>query len=91
MANKVSLAKGFLKLALPVLALLAIGLKWYSASTALAEAVQSREIRVVNTSGVTGQNVSLSVELVALGTENALGFSLNFNSAVFSNPTAVLG
>ncbi|MEK7832337.1 MAG: IPT/TIG domain-containing protein, partial [Acidobacteriota bacterium] len=92
MANKVSLAKGFLKLALPVLALLAIGLNWHSSATgSAARAVQAREVRVVNTSGVTGQSVTISVELVAQGNENALGFSLNFNAAVFSNPVAALG
>ncbi len=92
MANKVSLVKGFLKLALPLLALLAIGLNWHSsAAGVVAGAVQAREVRVVNTSGVTGQSVTASIELVAQGNENALGFSLNFNAAVFSNPVVALG
>ena len=88
MANKISSAKGFLKLALLMLALLAIGWNWNSAS---AGVVQSREIRVVNTSGVSGQSVSVAVELIAQGNENALGFSLNFPTAIFSNPTAAIG
>ncbi|MFN0109340.1 MAG: IPT/TIG domain-containing protein [Blastocatellia bacterium] len=94
MANNVSLAKGFLKLALPVLALLAIGLNWQSSigsASGFTESAQSREVRVVNTTGVSGQNVVLSVEMVAQGNENALGFSLNFNPAVFSSPTVALG
>jgi uncharacterized protein (TIGR03437 family) len=85
MANKLSLAKGFLKVALPVLALLAIGLNWHSTSA------QSRQIRVVNSGGISGQNVNVAVELVAQGNENALGFSLNFPTAVLSNPTAAIG
>ncbi len=85
MANKISLAKGFLKVALPVLALLAISLNWHSTSG------QSRQIRVVNSGGISGQNVNVAVELVAQGNENALGFSLNFPTAVLSNPTAAIG
>ena len=90
MVNKVSLAKGFLKAALPVLTLLAIGLVWQP-FTAKSVAAQAREVRVVNTIGVSGSNVSFPIELVAQGNENALGFSLSFDSTVFSSPTAVLG
>ncbi len=86
MAKKNSSAKVFLKLAL--LALLAIGLNWNSASSGAA---QSRQIRVVNASGVGGQTVNVAVELVAQGNENALGFSLNFPTAIFSNPSASIG
>lgn len=88
MANKISFAKRFLKWALPVLALLAIGWGWNAASTGLA---QGRQIRVVNTSGVAGQTVTVAVELVAQGNENALGFSLNFPTAIFSTPSVSLG
>lgn len=91
MANKVSLAKGFLKLAAPLSALLAIAFAWQSYSMGSAAAAQAREVRVVNASGVSGQNVNFVVELVAQGNENALGFSLNFNPAVFSNPSVTLG
>lgn len=91
MANKVSLAKGFLKLAAPLSALLAIAFAWQSYSMGSAAAAQAREVRVVSTSGVSGQTVNFSVELVAQGNENALGFSLNFDPAVFSNPIATIG
>lgn len=91
MANKISLAKGFLKLALLTLALLAIGLKWNSTWAASADVLQSRELRAANTSGVSGQNVNVAIELVAQGNENALGFSLNFPPTIFSNPSVVLG
>lgn len=91
MANKISSAKVFLKLALLMSALLAIGLNWDSASTVWAGAAQARQIRVVNTNGVAGQTVNVAVELVAQGNENALGFSLNFPTAIFSNPSAAIG
>ena len=91
MANKISSAKGVLKLALLMLALWAIGLNWNSASTVSAGLAQSRQIRVVNTSAAAGQTVNVAVELVAQGNENALGFSLNFPTAIFSNPSAAIG
>jgi uncharacterized protein (TIGR03437 family) len=56
-----------------------------------AGAAQSREVRVVNTTAVAGQNVNVAIELVSLGNENALGFSLNFNPAILGNPSGALG
>ncbi len=91
MANKISFARGFWKLALPLLALVAIILTWQLPGNGSVKAAQGREVRVVNAGGISGQNVNFSIELVAQGNENALGFSLNFNPAVFSNPTAQLG
>ncbi len=52
---------------------------------------QTREIRLINATAVIGQTVNVSIELVAQGNENALGFSLNFNQAIFSNPVVTLG
>ena len=52
---------------------------------------QNREIRVVGTTVVSGRTVDLSVEIVAQGNENAIGFSLNFNPAILSNPVVTQG
>ncbi|MGH9939435.1 MAG: SBBP repeat-containing protein, partial [Blastocatellia bacterium] len=40
---------------------------------------QSRVVRVANINGQRGQQALVTIEIDALGTENALGFSLNFN------------
>ncbi len=91
MANKISFAKGFLKLVLAGSAFLAVVLMWQSSRFGAVLATQAREVRVVNANGISGQTVNVAIELVAQGNENALGFSLNFDPAVFSNPTAQLG
>lgn len=52
---------------------------------------QTREIRVLTGDAVAGQTVNIPVQLASLGTENAVGFSLNFNPAIFSNPIATPG
>jgi len=55
-------------------------------------AVQTdRVVRAVNTTASPGGTVNVSVELVAQGDENALGFSLNFDASILSNPQARLG
>lgn len=64
------------------------GADWHSPS---AEGLQNRIVRIVNTSAGAGQNVSVVVELLSQGNENALGFSLNFDASVFGNPSAALG
>ncbi len=51
----------------------------------------NRMVRVGNASGNSGSIVSVPVELLALGNENALSFSLNFNPAILSNPQVTLG
>jgi uncharacterized protein (TIGR03437 family) len=81
-------AKSFLTLAGLFIATLAIaaGLNSSQASPA-----QAREVRIVNVSATTGQNVNVAVELVSQGNENAIGFSLNFNPAVLSAPATVPG
>lgn len=91
MANKISFTKGFVKLVLAVSAFLAVVLTWQSSRFGSVLATQAREVRVVNANGISGQTVNFAIELVAQGNENALGFSLNFDPAVFSNPTAQLG
>lgn len=51
----------------------------------------ARLVRVVATSGAPSNPVSVPIELVSQGDENALSFSLTFDPAVLSNPQAVLG
>ncbi|MBI1765202.1 MAG: putative Ig domain-containing protein [Acidobacteria bacterium] len=51
----------------------------------------ARVVRVVASSGAPGSPVSVPIELVAQGDENALSFSLTFDPAVLSNPQAALG
>ena len=48
-------------------------------------------VRVINANGAGGAEVSVPVELVANGNENALGFSLNFNASVLGFVGASLG
>lgn len=44
--------------------------------------VLASQVRVVNTTTVSGGEATVRVQLVAQGNENALAFSMNFNSAV---------
>lgn len=55
------------------------------------EAAQARALRVVSASGMAGGSVAVTVELVAQGNENAVGFSLSFNPAQLANPQTVAG
>lgn len=71
-----------------MLVMMVIGSGWHPSR---ARTSQTRELRVVSNSVGAGQNVNVSIELIAQGNENALGFSLNFDTAIFSNPTASLG
>lgn len=76
--------RGAISAALAVV-LLALSGQW------TAGALQTREIRVVSAGATAGSNVGVLIELVSLGNENAVGFSLNFNPAVLSNPIVSLG
>lgn len=69
---------------------LCLGLTSFQSSTE-AGATQTREIRVVAADAIAGQTVNVLVELVSLGDENAIGFSLNFDPAILSSPVALLG
>jgi len=51
----------------------------------------NRLVRVGQAGGAPGGQVSVPIELVSQGDENALGFSLSFDPAVLGNPQAVLG
>lgn len=50
-----------------------------------------RIIRVVAASGTPGGTVSIPIEAVLQGNENAIGFSINFDPVVLSNPQVGLG
>jgi len=82
----------YLKIALFTLAIVALSLSLASPQvSSQAVAVQTREVRVAGASAVAGQSVNVSVELVSQGNENAIGFSLNFDPAILSNPMVSLG
>lgn len=57
----------------------------------LGTAAPSRQLRVIGGNATPGQNVSVNVELVAQGDENAAGFSLTYDPAILTNPQAALG
>jgi uncharacterized protein (TIGR03437 family) len=48
-------------------------------------------LRVTNASGAPGSSISVPVELVSQGDENAMGFSLSYPAATLTNTQAVLG
>jgi uncharacterized protein (TIGR03437 family) len=52
---------------------------------------QSRELRIVSASGLPGQTVTVAVELVASGSENAVGFSLAWDPLQLGTPQVVIG
>ncbi|MBS1795441.1 MAG: carboxypeptidase regulatory-like domain-containing protein [Acidobacteria bacterium] len=49
-----------------------------------------RQVRVVGGNAAPGQNVQATVQLVAQGDENSLGFSLNYDPATLLNPQVSL-
>jgi hypothetical protein len=51
----------------------------------------NRVVRVGQAGGAPGGQVSVPIELVAWGDENALGFSLTFDPAILSNPQVTPG
>ncbi len=80
--------KVFFRLAVFILTVCVLTL---ALSESKAHSIQIREVRVVNAIAAAGQTVNVSVELVSQGDENAIGFSLNFNQAIFTNPVVTLG
>lgn len=50
-----------------------------------------RAVTVVDATGAKGSSVTVPIQLVSQGDENALGFSLTFDTSILSNPQAVLG
>jgi hypothetical protein len=61
------------------------------AVAAQAEPEQNRTVRVVPATFQRGQNGTTNVELVALGTEFAVGFTLNFDATQLNFVSAVAG
>lgn len=51
----------------------------------------SRQLRIIGGDAKPGQNVNVVVEMVAQGDENSVGFSLNFNQTILSNPQVFAG
>ncbi len=51
----------------------------------------TRLARIGQAGGAPGGQISVPIELVAQGDENALGFSITFDPAVLDNPQAALG
>ena len=62
-----------------------------SQNATLAVSATPRTVRIVNGTAATGGFVELGVELVALGEENSLGFSLSFDPARVSYRSIDLG
>jgi len=54
-------------------------------------AAQTRAVRLTDAVAMAGGEASVAIGLTALGDENAVGFSLNFNPAILGNPRAALG
>ncbi len=67
------------------------GLQAVFAEPMNSEQAQARVVRAMNTSFERGQNGTLVIELDAQGNENALGFSLNFDSSQLRFVSASLG
>lgn len=59
--------------------------------TATPTPTTARVVRVISAIGSPGGTVVVPISLDSLGNEAALQFSINFNTAILSNPTAVLG
>lgn len=50
-----------------------------------------RLVHVQSTGGIIGQPVQVNILVDAMGDESAYGFTLNFNSAILTNPTTAIG
>jgi hypothetical protein len=57
----------------------------------LTVATNPRTVQVVNGSGGGGATITVPVLMTAQGDENAIGFSLNFDTTYLTNPSATLG
>ncbi|MGI8638570.1 MAG: M36 family metallopeptidase, partial [Pyrinomonadaceae bacterium] len=56
-----------------------------------AVAAVPREVRVVSTTATAGQNVSVMINVDAMGDESVYGFSLNYDATKLSNPVVTIG
>ncbi|MGI8640757.1 MAG: carboxypeptidase regulatory-like domain-containing protein, partial [Pyrinomonadaceae bacterium] len=50
-----------------------------------------REVRVVSTTANVGQNVTVMINVDAMGDESVYGFSLNYDATKLSNPVVTIG
>jgi hypothetical protein len=57
----------------------------------LTVATNPRTVQVANSSGGGGATITVPVLMTAQGDENAIGFSLNFDTTYLTNPSATLG
>ncbi|HMV48287.1 MAG TPA: cohesin domain-containing protein [Blastocatellia bacterium] len=57
----------------------------------LPQQTNPRSVRVAAASGVVGGNLSVPVELISQGDENAVSFTLTFDPALLTNPQVELG
>ena len=62
-----------------------------SSNAALTVVYPPAVVRVVNASGMAGSTVAVPVQLLANGNENALGFSLSYNTNLLAFTNVVLG
>ena len=62
-----------------------------SNQTSFAVLPNPRILSIVNITGASGSTANITIQMVAQGDENALGFSLNYDTSLLSNPTATAG
>ena len=62
-----------------------------NANFTASSGTQSRKIRVATSDAVPGSTVVVPVEIVSQGNENSVGFSLNYDANLLSNPQIALG
>ncbi|HEX4899263.1 MAG TPA: hypothetical protein VFV61_01950, partial [Pyrinomonadaceae bacterium] len=62
-----------------------------SAPSPFSVNMNPRRVSVVSSSGFSGGSASVTIQLTAQGDENALGFTLFYDTAILSNPTVSLG
>jgi uncharacterized protein (TIGR03437 family) len=71
--------------------LVLLGCLWFSNGRLNASAQTSREVRVANATALAGQSITVPIELVSQGDENAIGFTLNFNPSLLTYQSGALG
>src|SRR5262245_10366667 len=60
-------------------------------SSLMVSAQQTREVRVVGSNVAAGQAATLPVELVSMGNESSVKFSVSFDPEIFTSPAVTLG
>ncbi|HKZ79240.1 MAG TPA: IPT/TIG domain-containing protein [Pyrinomonadaceae bacterium] len=62
-----------------------------SNQTSFTIAPNPRLLSILSSTSASGSTANIAIQLVAQGDENALGFSLNYDTTLLSNPTATVG